>query len=116
MHQVCPLWTETVEKSKTLTAQTTEFSTKYLTKIAKRISKSLHLTSELLPEHANSIYKACAFAIAFFDETNTWCSLLNKNEILEIEYFGDIIDYYSYSYGNELNEKLACSLVSNIVK
>jgi len=116
MQHVCPLWTETVENSKFLKTQTTEFRTKYLTKIAKRISGSLHLTSELSPEHADYIYGACAFSIAFFDETKTWCSLLNKDEILKIEYFHDLVDYYSYSYGNGLNEKLGCSLISNIIK
>ena len=116
MHHACPHWAETVEKNKILETQKNEFLSSYLTKIAKRISESLHLTPELLPEHADHIYKACAFSIAFFDDTKTWCSLLNKEEILEIEYFGDIINYYTFSYGHELNEKLGCVLISNIVK
>src|SRR3954452_3548997 len=104
MQHACPLWKETVENSKLLEAQTAEFRTKYLTKISNRISESLQLTSGLSPEYADYIYKACAFSIAFFDETKTWCSLLNKDEILKLEYFSDLIDYYSFSYGNELNE------------
>src|SRR5437016_845413 len=109
MHQACPRWAETVEKNKFLEMQKTEFYTNYLTKIAKRISESLNITPELLPEHADYIYRACGFAIAFFYETKTWCSLLNKNEILEMEYFNDLVDYYSFSYGSELNKKLGCS-------
>ncbi|RIA83421.1 histidine phosphatase superfamily [Glomus cerebriforme] len=116
MHHACSRWEETVKDSEILESQKDEFNTTYLTKIAKRISKSLLITPELLPDHVDYIYRACAFAIAFFSETKTWCSLLNKNEILELEYFNDIIDYYSFSYGSKLNEKLGCSLISNIIK
>jgi multiple inositol-polyphosphate phosphatase/2,3-bisphosphoglycerate 3-phosphatase len=117
MHQACPLWAETVDKNnKILETQKDEFITSYMTKISKRISESFDITPELLPEHADSIYRACAFAIAFFGKTNTWCSLLNKNEILELEYYNDLTDYYLFSYGSELNKKLGCSLISNIIK
>ncbi|CAB4374726.1 unnamed protein product [Rhizophagus irregularis] len=117
MHQACPRWAETVDKNNTiLEQQKTEFTTNYMTEISQRITKSFNITPELLPKHADSIYRACAFAIAFFGKTNTWCSLFNKNEILELEYFNDLVDYYSFSYGSKLNEELGCSLISNIFK
>ncbi|CAG8645825.1 16271_t:CDS:2 [Funneliformis caledonium] len=116
MHTSCPRWLETVEKNNVLLEnEKAEFSAKYLSKIATRISESFHITPELTPKQAEAIYKACAFAISYYDETSTWCSLLNQNEILEIEYYGDVLDYHLYSYGNELNEKLGCRLISNII-
>ncbi|CAI2188775.1 2305_t:CDS:2 [Funneliformis geosporum] len=116
MHNVCPRWLETIEKNNVvLENEKAEFNAKYLSKIANRISESYHITPELSPKQAEAIYKACAFAVAFYDETRTWCSLFNQNEILEIEYYGDLLDYYLFSYGNELNEKLGCRLVSNII-
>ncbi|GBB85824.1 hypothetical protein RclHR1_12270004 [Rhizophagus clarus] len=117
MHHACPRWAEIVDKNnKILEAQQIEFNANYMTKISKRITESFDITPELLPEHADSIYRACAFAIAIFGKTNTWCSLLDKNEILELEYYNDILNYYSFSYGSELNKKLGCSLISNIIK
>lgn len=87
-----------------------------LSLIAERINKQLRVQPPIKPIHVEYIYRACGFEVSFFGNTSTWCSLLTDNDILVLEYFADLRNYYTYSYGSSLNSKLACQLVTSIVR
>ncbi|GES91251.1 histidine phosphatase superfamily [Rhizophagus clarus] len=115
IHRSCPLWKNTIDKNnQILEKQVSEFTSTNLTEIANHISKKYNVKN-LLPIHTDYIYKACAFDIIFFNEYNSWCKLLRKNDILTLEYFSDMRNYYRFAYGNDLNKRLACRLVTKFV-
>lgn len=41
--------------------------------------------------------------------------MLRKEDILTLEYFNDMKNYYRFAYGNDLNKRLACKLVTKLV-
>jgi len=47
---------------------------------------------------------------------NSWCSLLNEDDIKVLEYQDDLEKYYEHSYGNSLNLKIECTLLSDITQ
>ncbi|CAB4374723.1 phosphoglycerate mutase-like protein [Rhizophagus irregularis] len=115
IHRSCPLWKDTVnDNNKILGKQVSQFTSTNLTEITNRISKK-YKVKNLQPIHADYIYKACAFDIIFFNEHNSWCKLLRKKDILTLEYFNDMKNYYRFSYGNDLNKRLACKLITKLV-
>ncbi|CAI2188773.1 2304_t:CDS:2 [Funneliformis geosporum] len=117
IHRSCPRWQLTVQKNNKELEKQISLFTSNLTKISNRISKKYNIDNQLLePIHANYIYLACAYDIIFFNKHKHWCELLQQEEILILEYFNDMKYYYEFAYGNDLNKRLACKLVSEIVK
>ena len=47
---------------------------------------------------------------------SSWCSLLDEEDIKVLEYQGDLENYYEHSYGNTLNHKIECTLLSDITQ
>ncbi|RIA83417.1 histidine phosphatase superfamily [Glomus cerebriforme] len=116
IHLSCTLWKKTVDKNnEILEEQISQFTSTNLTVISDRISKEYNV-KDLKPIHADYIYKACAFDIIFFNQYNNWCKLLQKEDILTLEYFEDMKHYYRFGYGTDLNKRLACKLISKLVK
>ncbi|KAF0344406.1 phosphoglycerate mutase-like protein [Gigaspora margarita] len=118
MHYACPLWLSTVKESSNFTRKQQEekYLNSFISTISKRISDRLKIHPPLDPIHADYIYRACSFAVSFSNEYDTWCSLLEKDDFLKLEYFSDMGDFYSYAYGYQLNTKLACQFFSSFVE
>src|SRR5581483_9400248 len=103
------------KNNKILEEQVSQFASTNLTKISDRISKKYNVP-DLKPIHTYYIYKACAFDLIFFNDHDNWCGLLHQKDILTLEYLNDLKNYYEFSYGNDLNKRIACKLVSELVK
>ena len=61
------------------------------------------------------IYRLCAFGIMNRGD-NTWCALLDDEDVRVLEYQGDLEAYYEHSYGNELSYKILCPLLTEMTK
>ncbi|CAG8754980.1 9272_t:CDS:2, partial [Cetraspora pellucida] len=117
MHYACPLWLATVNDSNfTRKWQEEKYLDAFISIISRRISDRLKIEPPLDPIHINYIYRACSFAVSFSDKNDTWCSLLEKDDFLQIEYLLDMGYYYSFSYGYQLNTKLACRFFTSFVE
>jgi hypothetical protein len=112
----CTFWNDTVaNNNKVLDEQRSRFESTKLSKISDRISKEYDI--QLEPIHTDYIYAACAYDLIFFEnESFSWCNLLTQEDILTLEYFNDMKNYYTISYGNDLNKRMACNFFSNFVK
>ena len=61
------------------------------------------------------VWQACQYALALRNESSTWCSLLDQESVLDLEFGADLYAYYVTSYGNTLNYHIASPLLVDFV-
>ncbi|KAM9993403.1 hypothetical protein ACTFIZ_011367 [Dictyostelium cf. discoideum] len=69
---------------------------------------------ELSNSMINTIFLSCVYDVAIGNITNHWCNLLNRQNILDLEYSKDIDDYWLSSYGNKINYEISSPLLKDI--
>jgi len=63
------------------------------------------------------LYDLCRYHLAWFPkEHSVWCALFTPHELKLIEYQEDQWYWLKYSYGHDINRKLASQLVGDIVE
>lgn len=114
----CPRWQEEVEDHPFLASQMKEWSSTFMPSMVSRLAKSLTKPNRpqipLVSCHIKAIYRACAFEVSVFTQTNTWCTMLNEEEILLLEYLDDLKHYWDLGYGFEINAKAGCALATDV--
>ncbi|KAL9954606.1 hypothetical protein ACROYT_G042170 [Oculina patagonica] len=85
--------------------------------LTKRLEKRLQITGKLSLtfDFVEKIFRLCAFGVMNRGD-DTWCALLDDEDIKVLEYQGDLEHYYEHSYGNELSYKIVCPLLSDITQ
>ena len=85
--------------------------------LTKQLEKRLQITGKLSLtfDFVEKIFRLCAFGVMNRGD-NSWCSLLDEEDIKVLEYQGDLQNYYEHSYGNSLNHKIECTLLSDITQ
>ncbi|RUP42768.1 histidine phosphatase superfamily [Jimgerdemannia flammicorona] len=114
MKHACPKWLKEGRINPFRDAQIDAFASLHLPAIAQRLNAQFP-NLDLQPEHISDIYSLCGYEASFKGSTSTWCTLLQPPEVEALEYIEDMDEYFSFSYGNPLNEFLACDLVTNLV-
>lgn len=61
------------------------------------------------------IYSACIYEQAIFGHS-IWCHLFTPEEMRIIEYSNDLNIYYAGSYGRDINKKITCDLLNEILQ
>ncbi|CAJ0829011.1 9829_t:CDS:2 [Entrophospora sp. SA101] len=130
MHRSCPKWVSTLNKSKNKhkLEQEKNYLNFNVTSISKHLSRKLNIQPPLEPKYLEHIYRICGYDISLFDRSgkninngdgdgngSRWCNLLRNDDVLSLEYFNDIGYYFLYSYGNQLNTRLACRFFTGLV-
>ena len=49
-------------------------------------------------------------------DDDSWCALLNKEDLDAINYASDLENFYEHSFGNELSYKIICILLGDTQK
>lgn len=85
--------------------------------VTRRLEQKLQLSGRLSLtfDMVEKIYRLCAFGIMNRGD-NTWCALLDDEDVRVLEYQGDLEAYYEHSYGNELSYKILCTLLTEMTK
>lgn len=109
MSHTCPRWVSEVSNNPNTTYQAQIWVDTIIAPIASRLSAKLQV--ELTVDHVDAIYTACAFETSFYHSSSHWCKLLSADDILALEYTDDLLHYYKYSYGNEINQWVASDLM-----
>lgn len=88
-----------------------------LRNLTKRLEERLQITGKLSLnlDFVEKIFRLCAFGVMNRGD-NSWCALLEDEDIRILEYQGDLENYYEHSYGNQLNQKIECTLLSDITQ
>ena len=81
----------------------------------KAIEKRLRIngTLSLTFQDADTVRKLCAFGIMNHND-DSWCALLDSENLNVLNYAGDLEKYYEHSFGNELSYKIICVLLGDI--
>ena len=85
--------------------------------VTERLEKRLKITGKmsLTFDLVEKLFRLCAFGVMNRNDSS-WCDLLEDNDVKIMEYQGDLEAYYEHSYGNQLNLKMECTLLSEITK
>lgn len=86
-----------------------------LRNLTSRLEQKLRVTGKLslTLDDVEKIFRLCAFGI-MNRRDNTWCALLDDEDMKILEYQGDLEAYYEHSYGNQLSYKIVCPLLSEM--
>lgn len=81
----------------------------------RRLEQRLKLNGKLSLtfDYVEKIFRLCSFGIMNRGD-NTWCPLLQDEDMKILEYQGDLEAYYEHSYGNKLSYKVVCPLLSEM--
>ncbi|KAK9674679.1 hypothetical protein K7432_017014, partial [Basidiobolus ranarum] len=109
----CKKWLNRSHNNANLDAIRSHFANSYIERTAKRISSEFMVNVTV--SDVMYIYKLCGFEVSIHHRILTWCDVLKKEEILEMELLGDFVSYYKYSYGLAMNSRMACALVTTLV-
>jgi multiple inositol-polyphosphate phosphatase/2,3-bisphosphoglycerate 3-phosphatase len=114
---ICPLYIQTILNSGDTIAEYTRFVREQLPKVAGNVSNRLGVFPlwNLTVDEIDAIYTACTFEYAKSNVTDRWCSLFSDDDFLTLEYAEDLINYWTKGYGYELNYRIACPLLKEII-
>ncbi|KAI8138338.1 histidine phosphatase superfamily [Fennellomyces sp. T-0311] len=107
----CPAYDEEIGKNPKKAMN--EYINKAYPPSAERLNKDLGVA--LTAEDVYAISLSCAYEASIYQRTNTFCALLTKEDYAISEYSFDIKYAYKYSYTAEINPKLPCDLLKEIV-
>lgn len=114
MGYTCPRWLSEVYTNPNATYQAEAWMEAMLPPIANRLSTELEIVLSI--GDIKAIYAACAFETSFFGTYSDWCSLLDPDDILTLEYAEDLEHYYKFGYGHEINQWVATDLMSMLMR
>lgn len=86
-----------------------------LQSIRSRVSRRLGLDYVLSAKHFKYVTRACSFGYAI-DGVSAWCAAFNKQELLALEYMEDLDDYHKDAYGLDINSKMPCTVVRDLIR
>lgn len=109
----CQYWKKLIKNHAFTKEQLRKFTLARIRPIAHRIS--LALSYKISSEDVKAIYKLCAFEIAIHRRRNTWCELLEPDDVVALEYYEDLGYYYKHGYGHSFNGKVACAVVTSLM-
>lgn len=103
-----------IRKNKAHHKEYNTYLEKVLPPIASRLSKQLGWKVNTTIVHA--MYKACSFEYSLFHNDKHWCCLFTQQDLLRLEYAGDIHVYWKHGFGSGLGYKMACPLFQDFVE
>ncbi|CAG8502489.1 1628_t:CDS:2, partial [Racocetra fulgida] len=116
MYLTCRRWNETVLNNFTFyIEQAYAYGNKTLAPIAEKISKKYNVNPPLDPNLLPYIFYYCEFLVLHFNRSDTWCGLLNDDELILAGYYWNIRYYFLYSYGHPLNQRMGCVYITQLV-
>ena len=113
---VCPKYSVKVLENKTALYEFEKFKhSSPMRDVKERLSRRLAVNSSALSySDAIGMYLACSFEVALYGKTKNWCTLLEKEDLLVVEYLYDLKHFWKRGYGYEISYKIACTLLSDI--
>ena len=84
-------------------------------KLNESFDDSKYNKESLLVVEFKLIYSACIYERAIFGQS-VWCRLFSPEDLRIIEYSNDLDIYYAGSYGRDINKKITCDLLNEILQ
>ncbi|KAI9274800.1 histidine phosphatase superfamily [Phascolomyces articulosus] len=111
---ICKRWKEDIEGNPVTMSEANKYKERYVGRIAARMTQELGIP--MTTDDVEAVYTGCKFDITHQNRVDTFCTLLAPEDVPILEYRQDLEYYYTYSYGSELNTKLACPLIQSVMQ
>ncbi|KAE8750599.1 hypothetical protein FOCC_FOCC002579 [Frankliniella occidentalis] len=112
--ELCPAWRKDRERA-LKEVEIFEIGAEMEQTIA-RVSYRLGFHYNLSMENVDLMWEMCRYDKAWkYVSLSPWCSAFTEDDLKVMEYRADLQYYYSYSYGNQLNVKLGCPPVKDMM-
>lgn len=84
--------------------------------LVQNVSRRLGFLYNISEKTILTIYDMCRYEKAWtVTKLSPWCAVFSKEELRVLEYREDLYYYYKAGYGREINERLGCSLLQDMM-
>lgn len=114
----CPEFEKQSEKAKGPNSEFDKFQqSEIYKKMALEVSSRLGYKYPLNPKQIDTMWDMCRFDQAWYlQDDSAWCAAFTPKHVDVLEYLEDLKYYYKSGYGSELNSKIMCAAVKDMVK
>lgn len=86
-------------------------------KMLEEISIRLGYKYTLSPKQVDTMWDMCRYDQAWYlQEDSAWCAAFTPKHVDILEYLDDLKHYYKSGYGSEINSKIMCAAVKDMVR
>lgn len=121
MKYACPRWLNNVKDQPKVLQEEKLYKAQFLPQLASQISSLFTLPdgtqANVTTKDVENIYSLCGYEVSFYDQDQTWCSLLKgqteEETVLnfnQLEITSDLDDFYTHGPGVPFNKHLGCQL------
>ncbi|XP_005101326.1 multiple inositol polyphosphate phosphatase 1 [Aplysia californica] len=112
---LCKKYVYSVGNNKTAMKEYTTFMNSHqVVKIKDKMSEKLGISKDILTTaNVRLIYLICGYETASF-KSSPWCSLLDEEDMVILEYLGDLKHYYKNGYGHDITWQQSCPLLNEM--
>ncbi|XP_037028018.1 multiple inositol polyphosphate phosphatase 1-like [Bradysia coprophila] len=114
---LCQTYTDNIIRQNGPDTEMTKFrETEIFQKLRSDVSKKLGIAETLDDKTVLNIYEMCRFDKAWFPlKPSAWCAALTQSQFKILEYHEDLELYMKTSYGHDVNLKLSCTSIDDMV-
>ncbi|XP_012536739.1 multiple inositol polyphosphate phosphatase 1 isoform X2 [Monomorium pharaonis] len=85
--------------------------------LQKNVSRRLGFLYNISADKIDAMYDACRYQKAWsVTELSPWCAVFSKEELRVLEYREDLEYYYKAGYGRDINTRLGCPLLHDMMR
>jgi len=116
-YDLCDLYTRTVDKNDTAKIEAKLYEEKILPRIAQRLTSVITVDASwnVSEDDALAFYSLCKTQAAILDIEDQACALFTERELLDLEYWEDLDDYYGKGYAYPINYEMTTPLMQDIL-
>jgi multiple inositol-polyphosphate phosphatase/2,3-bisphosphoglycerate 3-phosphatase len=112
----CPVFETLIDKNKSSTVEHSQYrESEQMHKNLEKFRKFAGF-SDATQKDLEAAYAGCAFDVAVRDVFDQWCSLLDDEMLLSMDYFQDLKHFYRKSHGHALSYEIAAPLLQDIFR
>lgn len=117
-YESCPEFEKQSEKAKDKDSEHFKFQqSDVYKKTIEEISIRLGYKYTLNSKQVDTIWDMCRYDQAWYlQDESPWCAAFTPDHVNVLEYLEDLKYYYKASYGSEINSKIMCAAVKDMVK
>ncbi|KAJ0177379.1 hypothetical protein K1T71_007388 [Dendrolimus kikuchii] len=117
-YKFCKAWLKDVEQNNETLTQKAIFESKreyleMITNISKRLGSQYNYEEQFI----QNMYDMCRYEKAKdVSKISPWCAAFTRQDLQRLEYAEDLETYYKYGYGTEINQKIGCTHLKDMME
>lgn len=113
----CELYTRLVDENETAKIEADLYLERILPAIAYRLTPIVTIDGSwnITGDDVLAFHALCQTQAAIFSNSKEFCTLFTEREILNLEYWEDLDDYYGKSYAYPINYQMTIPLIQDVI-